>query len=144
MTTSAMGITMYQPNDTVYRDLSSKFECDLYKDAKTEENDGELNIHMNLPKTLVFDISENTKKIAEEEIKKLVRDRILKPSYYWQSSDNERPFQDWVKDLVKEQLNKDREIIIEKAAHEFAVSMKKSKIMRDKFANLFDEEDDLK
>lgn len=131
---------------TAYGDIPSKFERDLYKDAKTEENDGELNIHMNLPKTLVFDISENTKKIAEEEIKKLVRDKLLKSVYSWQPSVGDRPLQDWVKDLVKEQLNKDRDIIIEKAAHEFAVSMMKSKIMREKYANQLDDvlEDDLK
>ena len=140
-------MTTYGWNNTEYRDLPSKFERDFYKDVKTEENDGELSIHMNIPKNLINDISENTKKIAEEEIKKLVRDHLFQqPAFSWQTSSNERSFQPWVKDLVKEQLNEDRDIIIEKAAHELAASMKQSKIMREKFANQLDDilEDDLK
>ena len=117
----------------------------IQKDDTTENH---ISIQMDIPKELSRLICEESERAAKQEIAKLVKNYMTKEKWTYYSSDTDRTLQDWVKDMVKEELYSSREEIVKMAAHELAMSMAKSKTVRERFGDildgLFSEEDDRK
>ena len=113
------------------------------------ENRNQINILMDIPADMIGYISERAENETVAEIKRLAKNKLLeaKYSYYGyggirntrKDADSTDPLQDWVKDMVKELLSENKDLIIEKAAHELALSMSRSKTVREKFADQLEE-----
>lgn len=117
----------------------------VQKDETTKDH---ISIQMDIPKELSRMICEESERAAKQEIAKLVKNHMTKEKWTYYGSETDRTLQDWVKDMVKEELQSNREEIVKMAAHELAMSMAKSKTVRDRFGDildgLFSEEDDRK
>ena len=114
------------------------------------ENHNQINISMDIPADMIGHITGKAEDETVAEIKRLAKNKLLeaKHSYSYiyggirntlRDADSTDPLQDWVKDMVKELLNENKDLIIEKAAHELALSMSRSKTVRDKFADRLEE-----
>ena len=114
------------------------------------ENRNQISIVMDIPNDLAEYISRKAENEAISEIKRLAKNKLLKArcSYSYinggirdtlKDADSADPLQDWVKDMVKTFLEDNKNLIIEKAAHELALSMSRSKIVRDKFVDRLEE-----
>lgn len=107
----------------------------------TEITENKLSIEMKLPDDLVSKITNAATAVAIEEIRLRVKENILQKSNSWKhTSDEDRQLQDWVIELVKETISDNRDVIIEKAATNLADSMRRSKLVREKFGDLLEEE----
>lgn len=105
-------------------------------EESTEGN--KISIEMAIPNDLIRNISETASKEAIAEIKKQVESEIFKRKTYY----GESKFQEWAVDIFKEFLNENKNEIIKEAAHQLAESMKRSKIVREKFGDLLEAEID--
>lgn len=107
------------------------------------ENRNQINISMDIPADTIGHISKRAEDETVAEIKRLAKNKLLEAKYsIWSTckdADSTDPLQDWVKDMVKELLNENKDLIIEKAAHELALSMSRSKTVREKFADQLEE-----
>lgn len=114
------------------------------------ENRNQISIVMDIPADMIEHISGRAENETVAEIKRLAKNKLLEArcSYSYinggiRDTRNDAvsadPLQDWVKDMVKELLNENKDLIIEKAAHELAMSMSRSKTVRDKFADRLEE-----
>lgn len=114
------------------------------------ENRNQINISMDIPNDLVERIANQAESSAISKIQQLAKNKILKSKYSFAygyggvrttkaDAEDSDPLQGWVKDMVKELLEDNKDLIIEKAAHELAMSMSRSKTVRDKFADRLEE-----
>lgn len=114
------------------------------------ENRNQINISMDIPNDLVERIVNQAESSAISKIQQLVKNKILKSKYSFAyiyggmhttkpDAEDYDPLQDWVKDMVKELLEDNKDLIIEKAAHELAMSMSRSKTVREKFTDQLEE-----
>lgn len=100
---------------------------------------------INLTVDISPDLLEHIEKKATEEtvieIRKLAKNKLLRSSGYFSRNEvrDTDPLQDWAMDLVKDILMENKDLIIEKAAHEFAGSMARSKTVREKFGDRLEE-----
>jgi len=116
---------------TDYRsENDEKTECE----EPTEGN--KLSIEMAIPGNLIRNISDVASKETIAEIKKQVESEIFKRNTYY----GESKFQDWTIDIFKEFLNENKEIIIKEAAHQLADSMRRSKMVRERFRDLLEDD----
>ena len=96
-------------------------------------------IQCDIPDDLITHISKQAEEEMIKEIKRQVKNHMLvhQSSYYYSPRDarDSDPLNDWVSDLVKETVAESKDLIIEKAAHELAQSMSRSKIVRERFAD---------
>lgn len=70
-----------------------------------------------------------------KELKQYVIDELFKKelgSGWNKHGDPDRGFQEWVKDVVRDTLNENRDVICQMAAHELAQSMNKSSKWKEK------------
>lgn len=96
----------------------------------------QINLTMDISPDLIQFIEKKATEETVIEIKQLAKNKLLQPKGHWGRTDarNDDPLQDWAKDLVKDILMENKGIIIEKAAHELALSMARSKTVREKFS----------
>ena len=102
-----------------------------------------ITIQCDIPNDLITHISKQSEEEMIKEIKRQVKNHMLahRSSYYYSPTDakDSDPLNDWVSDLVKETITESKDLIIEKAAQELAQKMSKSKIVRERFADILEE-----
>ena len=102
-----------------------------------------ITIQCDIPNDIMAQIGKKAEEEMIKEIKRQVKNHMLahRSSYYYSQSDakDSDPLNDWVSDLVKESIAENKNLIIEKAAHELAQSMSRSKIIRERFADKLEE-----
>ena len=108
-------------------------------DKKVELHEDRLRIDMGLPNSMLRDILEQTKREVVEELKKQINKCIFEDKYSYYGTQKDK-LQEWVKDMIKEEvLAANKDLIIEKAAKELASSMSRSKVVREQFMEQFEE-----
>lgn len=108
-------------------------------DKKVELYEDRLRIDMGLPNSMLRDILEQTKREVVEELKEQINKCILEDRYSYYGFQKDK-LQEWVKDMIKEEvLAANKDLIIEKAAKELASSMSRSKVVREQFMEQLEE-----
>ena len=114
------------------------------KKPKSLKGEGMSNSTISVTATLDSSTASTITQAAEreiiEEVKKAVRSHIFRKSYY-AVSDDDRKLQDWIGKMIKEEfLEPNKDLIIARAAEILADSMRRSKIVREKFSDILEEE----
>ncbi len=108
-------------------------------DKKVELHEDRLRIDMGLPNSMLRDVLEQTKREVVEDLKKQINKCIFEDRYSYYGSQKDK-LQEWVKDMIKEEvLAASKDLIIEKAAKELASSMSCRKVDREQFMEQLEE-----
>ena len=111
------------------------------KNRKIEFKDNQMILTLDLDKTAFKNEIERRCKIeVVEEAKKEIKKAIYKPSYSYGYSSSKGNLDTWIVDFLKDLIKENKDEIIAAAARELSESMRKSKIVREKFVDILEEE----
>lgn len=110
---------------------------------KEEEGFGTVEIKTTLPKDLAAYIEKTALREIVDDIKRSVKRAIFKKKYrgsYYGSSSASEELDEWVMNYVKEVIAENKDEIIHQAAIQLADHMRRSKLVREKFGDMMEEE----
>ena len=111
---------------------------------KQEERDpnSTIQIQAQLPKDFALDVEKIAVREITENIKQSVQKAIFKKSYNsaYYSSPSNYDLQDWVVEYIKEVIQENKDEIIKEASTKLADHMRRSKVVREKFGEMLEEE----
>lgn len=116
---------------------------DEVKTIELEESAGDIEIKAKLPKNLADLIERAALREIIDEIKLLVKKKMFKRTYrssYYSSSAGDDELSEWVMNYIKEVIADYKDDIIEQASKQLADHMRRSKVVREKFSNMLEEE----
>lgn len=131
--------TIYDSNFNTENSKSN----DEVKSIEFDESSGDIEVKAKLPKNLADLIERAALREIVDEIKLLVKKKMFKRTYrssYYGSSSGDDVLNDWVMDYIKEVIQDNKDEIIAQASKQLADHMRKSKVVREKFANMLEEE----
>lgn len=116
---------------------------DEVKTIELEESTGDIEIKAKLPKNLADLIERAALREIVDEIKLMVKKKMFKKTYrssYYSSSAGDDELNEWVMNYIKEVIADNKDEIIEQASKQLADHMRRSKVVREKFSNMLEEE----
>ena len=122
------------------------YTADLLSVSAKKQEDRDPNsviqIQAQLPKNFALDVEKIAIREITENIKQSVQKAIFKKSYNsaYYSSPSNYDLQDWVVDYIKEVIQENKDEIIKEASTKLADHMRRSKVVREKFGEMLEEE----
>lgn len=128
---------------TSYKSPYTTEQLGISAKKETEKDPNSIiQIKASLPKDFALDVEKIAVREITENIKQAVQKAIFKKSYNsaYYSSPSDYDLQPWVVEYIKEVIQENKDEIIEKAAVQLADHMRRSKIVREKFGEMIEEE----